>query len=397
LAIQLAQLHEHLLLVGLSSRDRAVEQWQQVGPTIDVATLRDRRAIKLLPLVWRSLAEAGVQDPQLAALEAIANRTRASNELLFEQLRSALEVLDIAGIRTLGLKGVPLVVSYYLDSGLRPMSDADLLVDPTDAARTIAVMREAGWRLAREPRDFVGRAEATFASPDHEGVVDVHWRLDPWVTRNAAGRDPALWAAASPIDVLGHEMLAPAPHDLALHVVLHAYRSEWERVVRWVPDLVLVLRDSGALFDWDVFVQRVETGHLVLPVREALEYVRTTFDAPVPGWVIDRLHAARPSRRERRKHRIASTRQTQRHWLFGQGLEFRTRWARVSVNYARATATRALPAFLRARADVDHLATWPFVVAGRRIRRAGAARADERPPAPSSRSGQLGDGASERL
>ena len=158
MAIQLARLHEQLLLVGLSPPDRAVEQWQQVGPTIDVATLSDRRAVKLLPLVWRALVEADVQDPQLAALEAIANRTRSTNELLFAQLRSALEVLHTAGIPTLGLKGVPLVISYYLDLGLRPMSDADLLVDPTDAARTIAVLRGAGWRIALEPRDYVGGA-----------------------------------------------------------------------------------------------------------------------------------------------------------------------------------------------------------------------------------------------
>ena len=190
-------------------------------------------------------------------------------------------------------------------------------------------------------------------------------------------------------------MLAPAPHDLALHVVLHAYRSEWERVARWVPDLVLILRATGAAFDWDSFVRRVVTGHLVLPVGEALEYVRTTFDAPVPQSVIDRLRAEHPSRRERHKHRIALTRQTQGHWLLGQGAEFRTRWARVSVNYARSTAMRALPSFLRARADVDHLAAWPFVVAGRRIRKAGARRgAPERPRAPSVGRGQLGDGAS---
>src|SRR5262249_35717648 len=100
-AVQLAPLHEQLLLVGLWPPERAVQEWRQLGSTIDVATLTDRRAIKLLPLVWRALVDAGVEDPQLPALEAIVHRVRAANALLVERLRSALEVLRAADVPTL--------------------------------------------------------------------------------------------------------------------------------------------------------------------------------------------------------------------------------------------------------------------------------------------------------
>src|SRR5438128_2073327 len=231
LTVQLAPFHEQLLFVGLLRQDRAVQEWQRLRRTFDVATLTDRRAVKLLPLVWRALVDAGVQDPQIADLEVIVQRVRANNELLVEQLRSALEVLRAAGVRTMGLKGVPLVLSYYQDWGLRPMSDADVLVDSADATRALDAMRRAGWRAFREvPENLIGRAEASFVSPADDCVVDIHWRLEPWVSRNLSGRDPALWSAARPIDIRGQEMLAPAAHDLVLHVLLHAYRSEWERV-----------------------------------------------------------------------------------------------------------------------------------------------------------------------
>jgi hypothetical protein len=396
LAVQLAPLHEQLLFVGLLPQDRAVQEWQRLRTRIDVATLTDRRAVKLMPLVWRALVHAGVQDPQIADLEAMVHGVRASNELLVEQLRSALEVLQAAGVRVLGLKGVPLVLSYYLDWGLRPMSDADVLVDSADAPRTLDALRRAGWRPFREIPNVMGRPEASLVSPADDCVVDIHWRLEPWVSRNLSGRDPALWSAATPIDIRGQEMLAPAAHDLALHVLLHAYRSEWERVVRWVPDTVLILRNSGAAFDWDSFVRRVVTGRLVLPVREALEYVQTKFAAPVPESVTSGLHAVKPSRRELHKHKVASGREPEAHRFLGQWPRLRTHWARVTVNYPRALALRSAPAFLRARMNVEHLSTLPIVVAARRIRKAGARRKAIAPSSTgSSGSGQLGDHASE--
>jgi hypothetical protein len=375
MAIRLAPFHEQLLRVGLASSDVAAEQWQRIGPTIDVARLDDRRAVKLLPLVWRALVVAGVEDPQLPALAAIAERTRASNELLITQLRLARDVLDTAGISMMGLKGVPLVVSAYRDWGLRPMTDADVLVDPVDAPRAIAAMLDAGWRVVNPlPREIAGRPEATLRAPDHDAVVDLHWRLEPWVTPNA-DRDAALWADATPIALGDWTMLAPAAHDLAMHVVLHAYRSEWERVVRWVPDLVLLLRCASDDFDWDTFVRRARTGHVTPIVREALQYVRTNFAAPVPTEVTDDLGAVRTTRRQARKDRVASKRTFEGHWLFGEWPELRTQWARVSVNYTRRRALRSLPAFLQARMNVTHVSTLPFVVVGRRIRTTASPRA----------------------
>ena len=372
LPIHIPPLHEQLLHVGLSAPELAVEQWQRLAPALDVAHLDDRRARKLLPLVWRALTAAEIDDPQLGALAAIVDETRDANDALLVRLRSALDALDTAAVAVMGLKGVPLVVSVYRDPGLRPMSDADLLVAPADAPRAIDALAAAGWRIVGErPRDFRGRPEVSFRAPDHDAVVDLHWRLEPWVTPDD-GRDPELWSAASPIGLGEGTMLAPAAHDLALHVVLHTFKSEWERVVRWIPDLVLLLRSEGDAFDWDVFVRRVVTGGVALQVREALEYVRTEFAAPVPPSVSVELRAVRITRRQTHKDRVASQRASGVHRIFGTGSELRTRWARVSVNYTRRRALQSYPAFLRSRTRVSHLVTLPFVVVRRRVRSGGS-------------------------
>jgi hypothetical protein len=129
--------------------------------------------------------------------------------------------------------------------------------------------------------------------------------------------------------------------------------------------VVVLLRSS---LDWDRFLNRVLRARLALPVADALEYVATTFEAPVPQSVRGALGEARPTRRERRKHhRAARALVLQRHWLFGDAAHLRTSWARTSVNYSRIGALSSIGPFLRGRTHVDHIWTLPFVVARRRI------------------------------
>jgi len=277
------------------------------------------------------------------------------------------------------------------------MSDADLLVCPGDALQALEVLRSAGWRMVGEHApDVSGRNEKAFRAPGHDSVVDLHWRMEPWVT-GTPDRDDALWAEASPVDVGGRSMLAPAPHDLALHIILHAFRSEWERVVRWIPDLVLLLRTAGDSLDWDAFTRRAVTGRVTPQVREAFEYVQTSFAAPIPQSVMNELCSVRTTRRQAHKERIASRRTFGRHWLYGEWTELRTSWARISVNQTRRQARRTFPAFLRARTRVSHLSTLPFVVVARRISRESACNDEEGPPPTSAGGGERVDGASERL
>jgi hypothetical protein len=295
-------------------------------------------------------------------------QTRARNDGLFEQLASALEILAGAGVRSVALKGVPLAVLYYDDRGLRPMVDVDLLVDPQDAPEVAAALDRSGWTAGDLSPDFVtGGGQASYRPPGGSPVLDLHWRLVPWVTRTGTGSDPALWAGATLFDVSGRTVLAPAPHDLVLHVVLHAYRSTWSRVPRWVPDVMVVLRREGAGFDWGSFVDRVVVSHLVLPVRDALDYLVDVFQAPVPADVLAALRSPRPTRRELHKHRVASSAMPTRHWLFGQWPALRTYWCRMSINFTRVGALRSFPAFLRWKMHVDRLGTLPLVVARRRI------------------------------
>lgn len=376
---RVAPFHEQILKVALLPSARTAEEWAVLGTRPGDLWAPDAR--QLLPLLSHALVDACVDDPAVARLMQTARLAWASNHVKFERLDAALEVLDSAGIRSMALKGVPLALKHYPDPSLRPMTDVDLLVDPENAADAVGVLQHAGWTLEWTiVPDFVSRTyEVPCRSRDGLGLLDLHWRLVPWVARSWSGRDLALWQDAEALPITDHVTSAPATHDLLLHVILHAYLSGWAHVPRWVADVVVLLRSSTGALDWERFVDRVLRAHLALPVADALTYVASTFEAPVPRSVHDRLAATRTTRRERSKHRRGEGELVSpRHWFLGELGELRTSWARISVNYSRLGALSSMGPFLRGRTHVEHVWTLPFVVARRRLQRsrrpAGAER-----------------------
>jgi hypothetical protein len=294
------------------------------------------------------------------------------NQLVFHRLGGALDVLAAAGVRTMALKGVPLALRHYQDLSLRPMGDFDLLVEADAASDAVAALRRSGWTFEWTlPPDFVARSyEAPCRPPDGTGILDLHWRLVPWVGRHASAPDPELWEAATPLAVGDHTTLGPAPHDLLLNVIQHAYKSGWLEVPRWVADVVVLLRSSGETFDWERLVERAAPTALALPVGDALAYVAGTFGAAVPESVHGALARYRASRRELRKHRRAQRPLTRkRHRFLGGSEDLLTGWARGSINYTRLGAIQSVGPYLRGRMHVERLWTLPFVVVARRVHR----------------------------
>jgi hypothetical protein len=334
----------------------------------------DPDVARLLPLVFHTLQDSGAetgQSAELVQLRRYASSASADNQLLFRHLEQVLGVLASAEVDAMVLKGVPLALLHYPRPGLRPMADFDVLVRPIDAPTALAAVTAAGWQADWTLRpDFVVRGfEVPCGRPGGASVLDLHWRLVPWVNRDGSADDPALWSGAVPLTVGGQRALAPAPHDLVLHVILHAYRSGWDEVPRWVPDVMLVLRSEGDAFAWGRFVDRVSRGHLAAPVVEALRYLAGEFQAPIPDAVLERL-TREPTRRELFKHRLASREvTTERDWLLGETRDLRTTWARASVNLTRRGAAGTVGPFLRLRTNVDRVASLPFTVIARRARR----------------------------
>jgi hypothetical protein len=273
----------------------------------------------------------------------------------------ALAALRERGLGVLLLKGPALIARCYGgDAGLRPMGDVDVLVNAGDVDRAAACLGEQGWRGISPAQHPLRPHSTPFVST--QGVLDLHaYALeDGW----APGLDAPFWDAAEAVPLLDATVLVPSPTDLLFLACAHAGRWDWDTPYRWIPDAMAVLT-CGAPIDWDRLVLHAERRALGPRVREALAYLATRLDAPVPDAVAGRLREPRASAFERRARCARATRPEDRSLVDAAALH--------ASEYRRLVAVGALGRGPRGIVEAVRR-TWglasPWAVPGEIVRRA---------------------------
>jgi hypothetical protein len=274
------------------------ERWR-AGNTLDTA---DSASLRLLPLVYRNLSSAGLDESDLGKLKGAYRAAWVRNQLLFKRAAEVLGALGDAGVQTMLLKGVALSVAHYRDEGVRPMDDIDVLVPRRDFERAFAVLTRAGWKSDRESRSAAGLTAMHAQNLQHRDghSLDLHC----YALMQAAVDDP-FWSAAVEIELMGVPTRALCPADQLLHVAVHG--AHWSNVtsVHWLADAVVVERSAGIGLDWDRVVAEASRRRVTVALAAALECLVGSIDFPLPEWVLERLENAPKGRLERWAHRAA--------------------------------------------------------------------------------------------
>lgn len=216
---------------------------------------------------------------------------------LESRLRDSLRALNAAGVRVMLLKGAALARTAYAGVRQRPMSDLDLLVDPSNASVARRVMLATGWR------DLAG------GIPDH--VYERHHHLPPMVD----GRSPDLqleihtalfperqpfafdardlWSRAKPLGGDLPESYTPDPIHSLLHACLHFVWSHQGRfgVWRMVRDVDALARTGGV--DWRAFVAVARSARGATSCYWAFRIAEVTTGVTVPPEVTEGLRPPR--------------------------------------------------------------------------------------------------------
>src|ERR1044071_9485264 len=118
---------ELILRAALLEREPALESWNEWRRTVDIDVV-DYGSHRMIPQLYRSLQRHGVKDPLLDRLKGVYRYYLCKNEILMHRTGALLAAFEDADIQTMVLKGAALIQLYYRESGLRPMLDADVLV-----------------------------------------------------------------------------------------------------------------------------------------------------------------------------------------------------------------------------------------------------------------------------
>lgn len=310
-------MQELLLRAAWGEGEPARDAWSQWIAKADVDTL-DSGSHRMLPLLYRNLIKLGIDHPQLNRLGGVYRYTWATNQIIMRYLPEVIGAFENKGIPTVLLKGAAMAVRYYDDVGTRPMVDLDVLVPTDQSDAAIQALLDAGW-LPQERT--VDQLSAPYRNPHHalgfghkvlNKNLDLHWHVS--FTHLHTKYDEPFWAAATPIQVGSVMTRVLCPTDQIIHTCFNGLTHELGNNIRWLPDVLRVLAQEPEI-DWDRFVVQCQKLAITLPMQDVMEYLRTTWDAPVPTAVIIALAQTPVSYRTRRLSESVMTWTWDRTWL----------------------------------------------------------------------------------
>jgi hypothetical protein len=300
-------LDNHLLAGLLSEQEPGRDRdWDAFSAEDWSLVVRRAQAEGVGPLLYQAILTSGkialLPKPDQELLRVMYYGTKLINEQILQEVGVLTGLFDQAGIPVVALKGVCFVLTIYLDPGLRPMADVDLLVPSSQISAALHIVRSSGYVdvipdafpgldqllnhatcLKKTKRPFtilevhhtLVAAEGSFA---HAVPVDWFWGQ----TEAMSDRSSVAW--------LGHlHMLTPTAQ--LLYACAHAMLQHGGRdtSLRWLYDLDLLVRVYAERLDWDLLLSQARKFEWGSAVRAALSQAVEFFDTPVPKNILENL------------------------------------------------------------------------------------------------------------
>ncbi len=260
----------------------------------------DAGSLRLLPLVYRRLADTGWDGPALADLRGIHRRSWAANHRLIVGFQELVRESD-RHFPLIALKGLAASMTLYPDIGSRPFSDIDVLSTAEGAQSLFTTLQRlgyvAGGKTVFGPTRALSYHGLNFSRRSDSAQCDVHWRISIEERRSDESERIERAVPLNVGPVVGLGLLRLESTDMLLHQLLHAMRWNPVSPVRWVVDVALLLRREGHTLDWERLLRNADDGRVLSCVRDGLSFLeREGFSPDVPPGVLEGLRAA-PVRR----------------------------------------------------------------------------------------------------
>jgi hypothetical protein len=334
--------------------------WTAVRPRIDVDHLPGELH-RLIPLLWKALADSGIDDPELARLKGVYQYSWYRNQLLFADGAALIAALEAAGVRTMILRGGAMAVAHHRDAGIRLMNDLDVLVTAADLDRSRRLAEAGGWCPLAGSKQFE-RREAAVTLQNREGrIIRLHWTPSRNVPLPEASE--AMWRRPVSVTFKHVETRVPSAADHLLYACIDGARANSGSTLRWIGDVTVLLRVVPDI-NWDVLVAEARRHRVSLLIGEALRYLVDTFDAGVPPAVLAALAAAPATRRDRLAHRLSLTTSPR----MPSAAEVLGRHTRLTADIPLSRAVATAPTFLQDLLGAQRRRDVPAAVARKAVR-----------------------------
>lgn len=281
---------EVLIHAAVDGGDESVNAWRKWIANTDFDDI-EYDSFRMIGLIYHNLSRSAAKEPNLQRMKGIFRRTWYKNQVLLNRLSEVVRLFRENEVDLLIIKGAPISLLYYENSGSRQMYDLDILVKPDDAIRSIDLLRLNGWELLvsesyDRSSECLGAHYATHLKDENGIELDLHWYALKSCRFDTA--DSEFWGRSVPIEINGEASRTLDSAGHLLHMCVHGVASHNTSPLRWVTDAMTIF-NSGAEVDWDYLEHEIHKRQLNSLMRDALGYLRDEFDAQIPDDFLGRL------------------------------------------------------------------------------------------------------------
>jgi putative nucleotidyltransferase-like protein len=269
----------------------------------------------LAPYVYYQLQAVDLLSELPADSRSVLQRSyymiTAQNALYSAELISLLADLQLEHIDPIVLKGMVLGNTIYPSPATRPVSDLDLLIDPTDIETVRRIFSKRGYHTTGLNLDHPQEIDSAMSGwreyPDGQRLaVEAHWRL---FHESAYQFIDLAWIhlASNAITLNNIHMRALSPVDQLIHACGHLlvhHSQTW--LALWLLDLRLMVEHYGRDWDWVNVTRRATQAQLAGAVRYWLQLAECWCGPFIPASAKVAFQSALTTSEERRYLALAN-------------------------------------------------------------------------------------------
>jgi hypothetical protein len=244
-------------------------------------------------LVWHNLEKhcllSGIPDEVITYLKSTLLISLSRNTFITEAMGEVLHQLNTARIKTVILKGLALENSVYGNSGLRQMSDVDILIERDQCILARDILISNGF-VSLPVKSFYHEFIVAYSGKHLPSLikngtsVEIHHELFGERNKNMTG---ILYESSYEAEIKGEKTWFPQPQIFFLYLVKHLWLHEInnESQLRLYTDLiVLIEKHYDEILDNNLIPLASEAG-LSEILASHLEPLRDMWGVTFPDWV----------------------------------------------------------------------------------------------------------------
>lgn len=233
----------------------------------------------------------------LARLKSFYFNTTLRNMRFVSDFFKLARLFNNEGIRLVPLKGISMLIDTYLDDGLRPLVDLDVLIDMNDFKKALDVLKDTGYKMdvrsktrglidTNHGQDYLVRSPNSLS-------IELHYRLFAWYEERYVYKiDNRSFFNDSFVKTVNEVRLGfLKKEDEFYYLLMNTFNNR--RLLRYYLDCDSLVRAHGRLFDWERVAGHIHSSGIKKHLIKALDFIAQRLKTPLPDRFLRQASAGR--------------------------------------------------------------------------------------------------------